>query len=181
MLRIGLVRRNRCGYEKSVGGEHDGHGFADRGGALLDTGGCGAADAARQKRCGARTGLRASEFIEALDSQPLKMRGLPRARYVLRIDGDYSGRLSAGRTCGGLNLALLPTPMARQALDVHALTLKRNQIHYERWPHLQVPLQDLKSERLQPALDSLDALEADLIEQQRSAAQPSPHYELSPE
>ena len=82
----------------------------------------------------------------------------------------------------GVNLALLPTPMASQALDVHALTLKRNQIHYERWRHVQVPMQDLKSERLQTALDGLDALEADLIDQQRAAAQPRPrHYELSPE
>jgi hypothetical protein len=47
---------------------------------------------------------------------------------------------------------------------------------------LQVPLQEQKLERLQPALDSLDALEAELIDQQRAAAQPKPRrYELSPE
>jgi len=35
---------------------------------------------------------------------------------------------------------------------------------------------------LQAALDGLDALEADLIDQQRTAAQPKlRHYELSPE
>jgi len=43
-------------------------------------------------------------------------------------------------------------------------------------------MQDQKLERLQPALDSLDALDAELIEQQRAAAQPKPRrYELSPE
>jgi hypothetical protein len=42
--------------------------------------------------------------------------------------------------CG--NLALLPTPMAKQALDVHVLTIRHNQIHYERWRHVQVPLQE---------------------------------------
>jgi len=126
--------------------------------------------------------LHASDFVEALDRQPLKITGLTRARYVLRIDGDYSGSFSRQDLAAGVNLALLPTPMARQALDVHALTLKRNQIHYERWRHVQVPMQDLKSERLQAALDGLDALEADLIDQQRAAAQPKPrHYELSPE
>jgi hypothetical protein len=52
--------------------------------------------------------------------------------------------------------------MAKQALDVHVLTIRRNQIHYERWRHVQVPLQEHKLERLQPALDSLDALEVEL-------------------
>jgi hypothetical protein len=72
--------------------------------------------------------------------------------------------------------------MAKQALEVHALTLKHNQIHFQRWRQLQVPLQELKLDRLQPAMDSLDALEVELLAQQRAAAQPKPrHYELSPE
>lgn len=126
--------------------------------------------------------LRASDFAEALDRQPLKITGLPRARYVLRIDGEMVGSFSRLDLADGVNLALLPTPMVKQALDVHALTIRHNQIHYERWRHLQVPLQEQKLERLQPALDSLDALEAELIEQQRTAAQPRPRrYELSPE
>jgi lysophospholipase L1-like esterase len=126
--------------------------------------------------------LRASDFAEALDRQPLRIAGLPRARYVLRIDGEMAGSFSRQELADGVNLALLPTPMAKQALDVHALTIRHNQIHYERWRHLQVPLQEQKLERLQPALESLDALEAELIDQQRAAAQPKPRrYELSPE
>jgi lysophospholipase L1-like esterase len=126
--------------------------------------------------------LRASDFVEALDRQPLRIAGLPRARYVLRIDGEMAGSFSRQELADGVNLALLPTPMAKQALDVHALTIRHNQIHYERWRHVQVPLQEQKLERLQPVLDSLDALEAELIDQQRAAAQPKPrHYELSPE
>jgi hypothetical protein len=47
---------------------------------------------------------------------------------------------------------------------------------------LQVPLQDQTFERLQPAMESLDSLEAEMIAQQRAAAQPKPrHYDLSPE
>ncbi len=126
--------------------------------------------------------LRSSDFVAAMDRQLLKISGLTRARYVLRIDGDFSGSFSREDLAEGVNLALLPTPMAKQALDVHALTLKHNQIHYTRWRQVQVPLQDQRSDRLQPALESLDALEADLIAQQRAAAQPRPrHYELSPE
>jgi lysophospholipase L1-like esterase len=126
--------------------------------------------------------LRASDFIEALDRQPLKITGLTRARYVLRIDGDYVGSFSRQDLAEGVNLALFPTPMAKQALDVHALTIKHNQIHFVRWRQLQVPLEDQKLERLQPAMDSLDALEAELIAQQHAAAAPRPRrYELSPE
>jgi hypothetical protein len=126
--------------------------------------------------------LRSSDFVAAMDRQLLKVSGLTRARYVLRIDGDFSGSFSREDLAEGVNLALLPTPMAKQALDMHALTLKHNQIHFTRWRQVQVPLQDQASDRLQPALESLDALEADLIAQQRAAAQPRPrHYELSPE
>jgi hypothetical protein len=100
----------------------------------------------------------------------------------LRIDDEMVGSFSRQDLADGVNLAPLPTPMVKQALDVHALTIRHNQIHYERWRHLQVPLQEQKLERLQPALDSLDALEAELIDQQRATAQPKPrHYELSPE
>jgi lysophospholipase L1-like esterase len=126
--------------------------------------------------------VRASDFVEALDRQPLRITGLPRARYVLRIDGETAGSFSRLDLADGVNLALLPTPMLKQALEVHALTIRHNQIHFERWRHLQVYLQEQKLERLQPALDSLDALEAELIDQQRAAAQPkSRRYELSPE
>jgi lysophospholipase L1-like esterase len=126
--------------------------------------------------------LRASDFTEALNRQPLKIAGLTRARYVLRIDGGYAGSFSRQDLADGVNLAVLPTPMAQQALDVHALTIRHTQIHNARWRQVQVPMQDQKLERLQPALDSLDALDAELIEQQRAAAQPKPRrYELAPE
>jgi hypothetical protein len=126
--------------------------------------------------------LRASDFVDALDRQILKITGLTRARYVLRIDGEMAGSFSRQDLADSVNLATLPTPMLKQALDVHALTIRHNQIHYERWRHLQVPLQEQKLERLQAAFDSLDALEAELIEQQRAAAQPKVRrYELAPE
>lgn len=126
--------------------------------------------------------LRASDFVDALDLQMLKVTGLSSARYVLRIDGETVGSFSRQDLADGVNLATLPTPMAKQALDVHALTIRHNQIHYARWRNVQVPLQEQKLERLQPALDSLDALETELIEQQRAAAQPKPRrYELAPE
>ena len=126
--------------------------------------------------------LRASDFAAALDRQPLKITGLTRARYVLRIDDDMAGSFSREDLAEGIDLALLPTPMLKQALDVHALTLEHNQIHFARWRQLQVPLQEQMFERLRPAMDSLDALEAEMIVKQRATAQPKlRHYDLSPE
>jgi lysophospholipase L1-like esterase len=126
--------------------------------------------------------LRSSDFVEALDRQPLRIKGLSGARYVLRIDGEIVGSFSRQDLADGVNLALLPSPMVKQALDVHALTIRHNQIHYARWRNVQVPLQEQTLEKLQPALDALDALEVELIDQQRAAAQPKlRHYELSPE
>lgn len=126
--------------------------------------------------------LRASDFVDALDRQPLKVTGLPRDRYALRIDGEAVGSFSRQDLAAGVNLVTLPTPMLKQSLEVHALTLRHNLVHYERWRHFQVPLQEQKLERLQSVLDSLDALEAELLAQQHAAALPKPrHYELSPE
>ncbi|MCX6632246.1 MAG: SGNH/GDSL hydrolase family protein [Candidatus Solibacter sp.] len=68
--------------------------------------------------------LRSSDFMEALNQQPLSVRGLAAGRYTLKIDGDPTGTFTAEQLAQGINLAELPTPMARQAAEVHALTLR---------------------------------------------------------
>jgi len=123
--------------------------------------------------------LDSSDFVDTLDRQMLRVRGLAEGSYALRIDGEPVENFTAKQLTGGVNLALLPTPMARQAAEVHALTIKHNNIHYSRWRDFQVPLHDDAPEHLQSALDALDALEADLIAAQQKAAQPRPYkYEL---
>src|SRR5260370_9601992 len=126
--------------------------------------------------------LRASDFVDALDRQPLKITGLPRERYSLRIDSEPVGAFSRAELAAGVNLAILPTPMLKQALEVHTLTLRRNLVHYERWRHFQVPLQEHKLERLQPVLDSRDPFEAYVLGHHHAPAHPKPrHDELSPD
>jgi len=64
---------------------------------------------------------------------------------------------------------------------VHAITLRHNNIHFVRWRQIQVPLEPLLAHK-QAAMDAMDALDNDLIQQQHAAAQPKPHhYELLPE
>jgi len=120
--------------------------------------------------------LRSSDFVETLDRETLKVTGLAAARYTLVIDGDPAGNYTREQLAAGINLATAATPMARQAARVHELTLRHNGVHFARWREVQVPLASEHAAHLQAALDALDALEADLIGQQRSAAQPKAHH-----
>ena len=70
--------------------------------------------------------IRSSDFVQALNQEPLKVRGLAAGRYALKIDGETAGTFTAEQLAAGVNLAELPTPMARQAAEVHALTLRHN-------------------------------------------------------
>lgn len=125
--------------------------------------------------------LRSSDFVQALDQEPLKVTGLAASSYQLKIDGDDVGRFSKEQLADGVNLAVLATPMAKQATAVHELTVKHNNVHFARWRNMDVPLTDVPSADKQAALGALDKVEADLVAEQHAAAQPKPHhFELVP-
>jgi lysophospholipase L1-like esterase len=126
--------------------------------------------------------LKASDVEMALDQQPLQVTGLMGARYTLKIDGEPVGTFTPEQLAEGVNLAALATPMTKQAAQVHALTDRHNDIHFVRWREVQVPLQDNSSRQVSKAIKALDALEEDLVKQQRAAAQPKTRrFELAPE
>jgi lysophospholipase L1-like esterase len=126
--------------------------------------------------------IRSSDFIAALDQEPLKVTGLSAANYTLTIDGEKVGDFAKAQLEEGVNLATLPTPMAKQASKVHDLTLKHNDIHFARWRDVQITLQDYKFAGEKAAVDSLDRLEEQIVQQQRATAQPKVrHFELAPE
>ena len=126
-----------------------------------------------------RLAIRSSDFLETLDQETLKVLGLKAPRYQLKIDSSNVGVFTNDQLAAGINLAELPTPMLKQALEVHELTLKHNSIHAARWQELQVGLAQMSMPHLQAALDALDGLERDLVAQQRAVAQPRVrHYEL---
>jgi len=129
--------------------------------------------------------LKSSDFTDALDQEPLQVTRLkPGTRYTLKIDGQEVSDFTSEQLSQGINLAPLPTPMARQARRVLALTSQHNDQHSLRWRTIQVPLQGHKSPAVQqalpPLLAALDAEEEATVVQQRTAAQPVPHhYELT--
>ena len=126
--------------------------------------------------------IRSSDFLDALDREPLKVTGLPGPRYLLRIDGADVGTFDKAELANGINLAKLPTPMMKQSAAVHALTLKRTNVHNARWRIVEVPLHDDKIMSIGAAIEALDKVDNELMLSQRGAAQPVLHrYELTPQ
>jgi lysophospholipase L1-like esterase len=131
---------------------------------------------------GIELALKASDVVESLDQQTLKIRGLKAPRYKLSIDDELVGSFSREQLTEGINLAILPTPMGKQAADVHAMTVKHTNIHNARWRMVQTPLATDVFAATQPAMDALDKLDAEMIARQRSLAQPKPRrFHLTPE
>jgi lysophospholipase L1-like esterase len=129
--------------------------------------------------------VNSSDFMRALDQEPLKVTGLSAAKYQLLIDGSPVGEFTKEQLAEGVNLATLSTPMTLQAADVHKLTLQHNNIHFTRWRQIQVPMASFKSDDVQEATKSLmaalDKEEAGVVKKQRAAAQPKEHqFELKP-
>ncbi|HXT39803.1 MAG TPA: SGNH/GDSL hydrolase family protein [Candidatus Angelobacter sp.] len=129
--------------------------------------------------------VNSSDFLQALDQQTLKVTGLSADSYTLRIDGEDVGEFTKAQLAEGINLATLPTPMAKQAAQVHKLTLQHNNTHFQRWRQIQVPFAENKSPRVQEAarnlMTALDEEEAAEVKKQRDAAQPGRHqFQLAP-
>ena len=126
--------------------------------------------------------VRSSDIERSLNWQPLKVSGLPAGRFRLKIDGEQAGSFTAEQLAAGVNLAMLPTPMAAQATSVHALTLKHNTVHFVRWRTVQVPLEADQLTKSRPAMEALDELEKEIVTRQRELAKPKSHrFELVPE
>ena len=124
--------------------------------------------------------LPCSDITEALNQQPLKVTGLNPGRYTLKIDDEATGSFTAAELAQGINLAMLPTPMARQAAAVRTLTFRRNHVHFARWRYVEVSLEEYHPAKLPQAVAALDALDSELAELQKSTVQPKPHrYQLT--
>ena len=128
--------------------------------------------------------LKCSDFVDALDQETLKVTGLGKESYRLKIDGTDLGNFTSAQLDAGVNLATLHTPMFMQAAQVANLTYLHHDKHFMRWRQLQVPLEADTDPELKTALPvvlrAFDRQEEAIVAQQREAAQPKPHkYELT--
>ena len=120
--------------------------------------------------------MESSDFIQTLNRETLKVTGLKASHYALKIDGMQVAVFTADQLAAGINLATLPTPMLKQANEVHALTLKRTAVHNTRWRTLQVPFEKDNFAKNTQAMADLDALDEEIMARQREAAQPKAHH-----
>lgn len=122
-----------------------------------------------------------SDFVQALDLETLQVTDLVDGTYRLTIDGEDMGTFSAAQLAGSINLAALPTPMLKQALEVAQLTIAHNNMHFARWRTVQVPSQKYALMKTEATMAAMDELEDELIATQRATAQPRQHrYSLTP-
>jgi lysophospholipase L1-like esterase len=125
--------------------------------------------------------IRSSDVTTALNEQILQIRNLRMGRYKLSIDSLPIGEWSAADLANGVNLAVLDTPMSRQALVVRDLTVKHLDVHQQRFHTFQAQMQGLDLEHLDDTLKALDTLDNEIVNRQRIAAQPRPHvFQLAP-
>lgn len=114
-----------------------------------------------------------SDLVATLDLQSLRIAGLPQGRHRLLIDDTEVGAFSSEEWANGVNLALLPTPMLAQALELHRLTVKKNRAFFVEWREIRLFF--AKERGMAKAVAAVEALRNDLRAQQRAAARPRPH------
>lgn len=125
--------------------------------------------------------LRSSDVADALNNEQLKVTGLKSGVYTLKIDGQSIGNFNNDELGRGVNLALLETPMSKQANEVYDLTVAHCDVHNDRWRTVQVPLASYNLPAAQQAMQEADDLEKAILQKRSQAVQPRSHkYELVP-
>ena len=119
--------------------------------------------------------IKASDFVDSLDQEILKVRGLKRGKWALMIDGKQAGSFDSEELAQGINLVKFDTPMMDQARTVAGLTRKHTDLHNTRWRNIQVPLARDPLPDRDAAMALLDRMEAELVREQHEAAQPVAH------
>jgi lysophospholipase L1-like esterase/transcriptional antiterminator Rof (Rho-off) len=118
---------------------------------------------------------KATDLIESLNQEYLTVNGMPSGTYELRIDGAKVGAFSDQEFAKGINLALLDTPMNKQAWKIADLTWKAIALRYNRWRNLEAALPDAPKAEKANAIRAIEKLEKAIENDRRKAAQPVPH------
>ena len=115
--------------------------------------------------------LRSSTVVQDLDQEMLTVEGLREGSYQLRIDGAVIGAFTSDELGKGVNLALLDTPMRRQALLVLLANAGKISLDTTRNHLLRNVASPTNDQSLAAVRTALEAAEAE----QRRQAQPVLH------
>jgi hypothetical protein len=128
-----------------------------------------------------RLAIQSSDIANALNQELLKVTGLRKGVYSLRIDGESLGVFNDDELGTGINLSLISTPMTRQAMKVYELTEEHGDLHVAQWRYVNTSLSQYNFPQKQQAIELLGSLEMSVVEKQHETAHPLPHkFELVP-
>jgi lysophospholipase L1-like esterase len=128
-----------------------------------------------------RLAIQSSDIAGALNEELLKVKGLKKGVYSLKIDGESLSVFNDDELRNGVNLSLISTPMTRQAMQVYDLTVAHGDIHYAKWRYVGTSLSEYSFTQVPQAAEILDSLENSVVEKQHEMAKPKPHtFELVP-
>jgi len=120
--------------------------------------------------------VKSSDFTDALNQQILKVKGLHPGTYSIKIDGKSVASFNRDELAAGVNIADLNTPATEQALKVYQLATTQEEIHFDWWRNVEVPLADDGLAQSAGAVDSFRALEGGIEKKVHDTAQPTPHH-----
>jgi lysophospholipase L1-like esterase len=122
-----------------------------------------------------------SDLTRWLNEEPLRVIGLKEGVYGLRIDGKKMGTFTNAELSAGINLAPMETPMSDQAFSVYQTVVQHNDLHSDRFHHVQVALDPDKLPQAEQASRAMDELESAVVKKAKSLAMPKSHtFELVP-
>ena len=119
--------------------------------------------------------LKLAPVLDELDHYELKISGLKAASYAVTIDGEAAGTVTAEELAAGWNMAVINSPITKQAQEVLQLVFQKNNVFFDRWRNVQ-----LKAGR-ETDLPKFDVQIAELEAKLNAARQPKlRHFELKP-
>jgi len=107
--------------------------------------------------------------------------GLTAPSYQLRIDDTSAGVFTRAQLQSGIDLASPGDSDGCPGSQGSCAYVDHNQLHFNGWRGVQIPLAFYQFSNYQPAMNALNDLEQQIVASQRAAAQPQPHsFELRP-
>jgi len=123
--------------------------------------------------------IQASDIVDTLDQEILRVANLPAASYQLKIDGKDIAVFTQEQLAAGVNLATLKTPMLEQSLKALQYAHQHTDIHWEVWRSVRLNLTHYDSaavnDAVNKAIDDMEKANQAAFELERQTCRPLAH------